>query len=265
MSSLAGKIALVTGGSSGVGHAAARVYARAGAVVVIAARGEERGKSAAAGLCAEGGDATFVRADVGILEDVEGLFDHIRALHGRLDVAFNGAAVDKGAFMRTADFSLEEFEEVMRVNVRGLWLCMKHEIRMMLAKVPPGGTIVNASSVNGLGGAREGSLYSASKAAVHALTKSAAQEYAQQGVRVNAVVLGPIKTPMLDRVLDRASGGDQSGREELVRAYTGHVPLGRLGHPEEAAEAIAWLSSDAASFVNGHTMIVDGGMSAGYR
>lgn len=265
MISLDGRVALVTGGSSGIGRAAGRAYARAGASVVLAARGKERGEAAAGAIRDEGGDAVFVPADMGEPEEVERLFARIGERYGQLDVAFNCAALDKGAFMRTAEFALEEFDEVMGVNVRGLWLCMKHELRMMLSKVPPGGAIVNASSVNALGGAREGALYSASKAAVQALTKSAAQEYAQQGVRVNAIVLGPFKTPMLDRVFERTAKGNETVRRDLTRAYASHIPMGRLGHPDEAAEAIAWLSSDAASFVNGHTMIVDGGMSAPYR
>ena len=185
--------------------------------------------------------------------------------YGRLDHAFNNAAVAKGAFALTADFDEDEFDEVMRTNLKGVWLCMKHEIRQMLAQDPPGGALVNTSSVNGLGGSPQGALYSASKAGVLALTKSAAQEYAQQGIRVNALVPGAIRTPMLEGVFARAAGDDPEKTLAVEAQYTRMVPLGRIGNPDEAAEAAVWLCSDAASYVTGHSMIVDGGWTAPMR
>lgn len=170
----------------------------------------------------EGGEAHFVQADVSRADDVEQLVAHTVLRYGRLDAAFNNAATEDGAFALTADFTEEQFERSISVNLKSVWLCMKQEIRQMLAQEGAGGAIVNTSSVNGLGGASGGSLYSAAKAGVLALTKSAAQEYAARGIRV-------------------------------------------IGQPEEAAAAVVWLCSDAASYVTGHSMIVDGGMTASTR
>jgi NAD(P)-dependent dehydrogenase (short-subunit alcohol dehydrogenase family) len=142
---------------------------------------------------------------------------------------------------------------------------MKEEIRQMLAQDPPGGAIVNTPSVNGLGGVPQASLYAAAKAGVLAFTKSAALEYARQGIRVNALVAGGFQTPMLDSVFDRVTGGDAEARKAIVKQYEGLIALGRIGRPEEAAEAVLWLCSDAASYVTGHSMIVDGGWTAATR
>lgn len=135
----------------------------------------------------------------------------------------------------------------------------------MLAQDPPGGAIVNTSSVNGLGGTPQGAVYSAAKAGILGLTKSAALEYSKQGIRVNALVAGPFRTPMLDSVIDRVSGGDATARETIEKQWVGMLAMGRIGNPEEAAEAVVWLCSQGASFVTGHSMIVDGGMTAAMR
>ena len=265
MQNFEGKVALVTGGSSGIGRAAARLFAARGVQVVIAARGIERGEEAAHEIVEAGGEAVFVRADVSRTADVENLVAQTVDVYGRLDYGFNNAAVAKGAFALTADFDEDEYDEVMGVNLKGVWLCMKHEIRRMLAQDPSGGAIVNTSSVNGLGGSAQGALYSASKAGVLALTKSAAQEYAQLGIRVNALVAGAFRTPMLEGVFQKASGGDPAKAAAVEAQYSGMVPLRRIGKPEEAAEAALWLCSDAASYVTGHSMIVDGGWTAPTR
>ena len=262
MKSLKGRIAIVTGGSSGIGHAAAAAFAAAGAKVVLAARGAERGEAAATAIRERGGDATFVQADMASSADIEALVARTVELHGRVDCCCNNAANEDGAGRLTADFDEEAFDRTIAVNLKGVWLCMKHQIRQMLAQDPPGGAIVNVSSVNGLGGAAGGAPYSATKAGVLALTKSAAQEYAKQGIRVNAFVAGAYHTPMLDRVMEMASGGTPEGRAAVEAAYLGYIPLGRIGRPEEAAAAITWLCSDEASYVTGHSMIADGGMTA---
>ena len=262
---LSGKVALVTGGSSGIGRATAHAFADAGARVVLAARGEEQGEAVAREIRERGGDARFVRADIGSARDIEALFDSTLAAYGRLDCACNNAATEAGAFALTADFDEAAFDRTMAVNLKGVWLCMRHELRQMLAQSPAGGAIVNVSSVNGLGGAATGSLYSASKAGVLALTKSAAQEYAPQGIRVNALVAGAFRTPMLERVFERAAGGDPAKVEGVEERYKSYIPLARLGRPDEAAAAVVWLCSDAASYVTGHSMIVDGGMTAPMR
>jgi NAD(P)-dependent dehydrogenase (short-subunit alcohol dehydrogenase family) len=264
--SLTGKVALVTGGSSGIGRATALAFAAAGARVVLAARGREKGEAVAREIRDAGGEALFVPADMGSARDIEGLVADAVSAYGRLDCACNNAATEDGTFALTADFDEAAFDRTMAVNLKGVWLCMREELRRMLAQSPAGGAIVNVSSVNGLGGAATGALYSASKAGVLALTKSAAQEYARAGVRVNALVAGAFRTPMLERVFERAAGGsDPEAVRGVEGMYTGLIPLARLGRPEEAAAAIVWLCSDAASYVTGHSMIVDGGLTSPMR
>lgn len=257
-----GKVALVTGGSSGIGRATALAFAREGAAVVIGARREHAGEGVVAEIAAAGGRATFVQTDVGRIDEVERLILKTVEEHGRIDCAFNNAASDEGAFKPAADFDIEEFDRVMAVNLRGVWLCMKHEIKQMLRQEPEGGAIVNMSSVNGLGGAPQGALYSATKAGVLALTKSAAQDYATSGIRINAIAAGFFQTPMLERVLDRASGGDPEAAKAVWSQVEQMVPQKRVGRPEEVAEAVLWLCSERASYVTGHSMIVDGGLTS---
>jgi NAD(P)-dependent dehydrogenase (short-subunit alcohol dehydrogenase family) len=265
MSSMRDRVVLVTGGSSGIGAAAARSLAAAGARVMIAARGAERGEALARELREAGGDVRFLQADQARPEDVERMVAGTVAAFGRLDAALNNAATTDGAFQLTADFTPEEFDRAIGANLRGVWLCLKHEIRQMLAQDPPGGAIVNTSSVNGLGGAAGGALYSAAKAGVLALTKSAAQEYATRGIRVNALVAGGFLTPMLEGVFQRLGGDSEEGRAAVRAQYEGLVAMRRLGRPEEAAAAAVWLCTDEASYVTGHSMIVDGGMTAATR
>jgi NAD(P)-dependent dehydrogenase (short-subunit alcohol dehydrogenase family) len=265
MERLQDKVALVTGGSSGIGRAAALAFARAGARVLFTARGSERGYQVLREIHAAGGIATFVRADVSDNEQVHALIEKTVKEYGRLDCAFNNAASIEEPFEMTADFSEEQFDRSITLNLKSIWLCMRQEIRQMLSQTPPGGAIVNTSSVNGLGGAPQASLYAAAKAAVLALTKSAALEYAGRGIRINALVAGAFKTPMLEGVFDRVSGGNSEARQAIVSKYEERVALGRIGLPEEAAEAALWLCSEAASYVTGHSMIVDGGLTASVR
>lgn len=264
MSKFQDKVVLITGGSSGIGEATAYAFASEKAKVVLAARHKERGEKVANEIRKAGGDAVFIRADVSRTEDVKALVNKAVRLYGRLDCAFNNAATERGTFTPIADFSEKEFDMVIRTNLKGVWLSMKYEIRQML-KQSSGGVIVNTSSINGLGGGAQAALYSATKSAVIALTKSAAQDYAQQGIRVNALVAGAFRTPMLERVLDRAFGSDSGDREAGESEYTKLIPLGRIGDAREAAEAVVWLCSDAASYVTGHSMIVDGGLTASLR
>lgn len=264
MAQLGGKVALITGGNSGIGRAAALAFAREGAKVVLAARGVERGEETAHEINVAGGEALFVRADVSRTEEVEALVARAAGAYGRLDCAFNNAATE-GVLKATADFDEDEFDDIVGVNLKGVWLCMKHQIRQMLGQQPPGGAIVNTSSVNGLGGVAHGALYAATKAGVLALTKSAAQEYGPRGIRVNALVAGGFRTPMLERVFERSSGGDPEVAAAVEGQISEMVPLKRIGRPEEAAEAAVWLCSEAASYVTGHSMIVDGGLTAWAR
>ncbi len=255
-----GRVALITGGSSGIGRAATLAFARRGARVVVAARGEERGRAVVREVEEAGGKALFVATDVSRATDVERLLRETVDRFGRLDAAVNNAAADTGVFHTTVEFDEEEFDRTIAVNLKGVWLCMKHEIRQILGQEPTGGALVNVSSVNGLGAAARGSIYSASKAGVLALTKAAALEYAQAGVRVNALVPGAIDTPMLRGIFDHM-GGERAARQQ----YELRIPVARIGRPEEAADAIVWLCSEAASYVTGHSFIVDGGMTAPYR
>lgn len=265
MEKLQGKVALVTGGSSGIGRAAALAFVREGAKVVLAARGEERGAEVAQEIKKAGGDAVFVKADMAKASDIEALVGRAIELYGRLDIAFNNAATPGENLRPLADFTEEEFDHIVGVNLKAVWLCMKYEIQQMLRQETPGGAIVNTSSINGLGGAMHAALYSATKSGVLALTKCAAQDYGQQGIRVNALVAGAFRTPMLEGVFERVSGGDSEAREAIESQYSHLVALKRIGRPEEAAEAAVWLCSEAASYVTGHSMIVDGGLTAPLR
>jgi NAD(P)-dependent dehydrogenase (short-subunit alcohol dehydrogenase family) len=256
-----GKVALVTGASSGIGRATALAFAREGASVVIASRGRERGMAALEEVRALGGEAEFVQADVAQARDVEELVAGTIARFGRLDVAVNNAgAIEVGVFRPLTEFDDSEFDQHIAANLKSVWLCMKHEVKQML--VQGGGAIVNTSSVTGLGGAPQSAFYAAAKAAVVALTKSAALECAARNIRINALVPGAFDTPMLDTVFERMSPEDPAAAEAM---YTKRIPLRRIGRPEEAADAVLWLCSDQASYVTGHSLIVDGGLTAAFR
>ena len=260
----AGKVALITGGTAGIGRAAAELFAQAGAHVAIAARRPDRGKQTEQELRAAGGSAFYVQTDVSDQKQVEACVGATVERFGRLDYAFNNAAAIS-KLGRTADFTEEDFDVEVRANLKSIWLCMKAELEQMEKQALPGSAIVNTSSVNGLGGARGGALYSMSKAGVLALTKSAAQEYASAGIRINALVAGGFDTEMLRTAVAQMVGEDQVKIEAAMNSYAGLVPLGRVGRPEEAAQAALWLCSEAASYVTGQSMIVDGGLTAWAR
>jgi NAD(P)-dependent dehydrogenase (short-subunit alcohol dehydrogenase family) len=248
MSVLEGKAALVTGGGSGLGRASAIALARAGATVTVADVDEQGGKETAALVLAEtGGDADFVRADVTQADEVAAMVDKAVARWGRLDCALNNAGTT-GASAPTADYALDDWNRAIALNLTGVFLCLKYELPAMLER---GGAIVNMASGAGLVGFPGLPAYVASKHGVVGLTRAAALEYASQGVRVNAICPGSTRTPMLE--------GFMGGDEQVERMMTRAVPLGRLGRPEEIADAVVWLCSDAASFVVGHALAVDGG------
>lgn len=259
------RVYIVTGGSSGIGRAVALQLASEGAQVAVAARGEDRGQEVVREIQEEGGRAVFLKTDVGSSQQIRRLVESTVETFGRLDGAVNSAGSAASASKTTADLSEEEFDAALQVNLKGAWLGMKHQIRQMLEQDPPGGAIVNVSSVNGLGGARLGSAYSAAKAGVIALTKSAAQEYIQQGIRINALVPGAFETPMLQGSMDNLANAVGASRGDIQRQFLGMVPAGRIGQPEEAARAILFLLSDDASYVTGASFIVDGGLTAAMR
>jgi NAD(P)-dependent dehydrogenase (short-subunit alcohol dehydrogenase family) len=262
---LKGKVVIITGGSSGIGRGAAQVFAREGAKVIIAARNAQRGEQTAREIRESGAEILFVPTDVAKSKDVENLVRTTVDRYGRLDCAVNNAAAYAGAFSLTADFTEEEFDHTMAVDLKGVWLGMKFQIQQMLAQSPPGGAIVNTSSVNGLGGTPMGSLYSAAKAGILGLTKSAAYEYGAKGIRINALVAGAFDTPMLNNAIDKSTGGNPEARQKALANFNSMTAAGRIGNPLEAGEVIAWLCSDAASYVTAHSMIADGGLSARFR
>jgi len=245
-----GKVALVTGGGTGIGRATAIAFAREGAKVVIGNRNGEAGEAVVQAIKDSGGDASFLKTDVSSEDDVKALIEHAVATYGRLDVAFNNAGIG-GSAGPLADQTTENYDKVMGINVKGVWLSMKYEIPAMLKT--GGGAIVNNSSVGGLVGFAGVSIYSASKHAVMGLTKSAALEYSKHGVRVNAVNPAVIRTPMAE--------GLARGRRIQTDDFAKMHPIGRIGEPEEVAEAVLWLCSDKASFVTGTATCVDGGFT----
>ncbi len=249
--SLQNKVVLVTGGASGIGRVTALALAQAGAKVAIADVNAAAGESTAQLLRERGSDALFVPTDVGDAAAVQALIYTIVAAYGRLDCAFNNAGIE-GLPTRTADANEDDFDQIMRVNVKGVWLCMKYELQQMVAQ--GGGVIVNTASVAGLVGAHSLPIYSASKHAVVGLTKSAAVEYARKGVRVNAVCPTVIRTPMVERGL--------AALPQFMDVVKQSIPMRRIGEPEEVAAAVLWLCSDASRFVTGATLTIDGGFTA---
>ena len=245
------KVALVTGGSSGIGRATALAFARRGAKVVIADVQAEDGEATARQIEHDGGEALFVQTDVSQPAQVESLIETIVDSYGRLDFACNNAGIE-GEAAPTADCTEENWDRVLSINLKGVWLCLKHEIRQMLKQ--GGGAIVNMSSVAGLVGSENVPAYAASKHGIVGLTRTAALEYADDGIRVNAICPGVIHTAMIERF----TGGDKEVQENLAEGQ----PLGRMGKPKEIADAVTWLCSDSASFVTGHAMAVDGGFVA---
>lgn len=250
MSTFQNKVALVTGGTSGIGRATALAFAKAGAKVAIAGRRETEGAAVVAEIQAAGGEALFIRADVAVESEVRQLVERTVAAYGRLDVAFNNAGIEWAGPLANA--SEADYRRIFDINVWGVVTSLKYEIPAMLAS--GGGAIVNTSSVAGHIGMAGVSLYVGSKHAVEGVTKSVALEFARQGIRVNAVAPAAIETDMVDRFV---------GKEGDQRNYlAGLHPIGRMGVAREIADAVLFLCSDAASFITGESVKVDGGFTA---
>lgn len=249
---LEGKIALVTGAGAGIGFATARAFAQAGAAVALADIDEEAVGRAAEKLLAAGHKALAICCNVAEKSAVAAMVGQTVSTFGRLDAAFNNASVNcEGAdLLETSD---DEFDRIVSVNLRGVWNCMKAEIRQM--KTQGSGAIVNCSSIGGMVGSKGRSAYSASKHGVIGLTRSAALDYATQGIRINAVCPGIINTPM-------ATAVTRNNDPDIVKAMIAREPIGRFGEPDEIASAVVWLCTPAASFMIGHAMAVDGGVLA---
>jgi NAD(P)-dependent dehydrogenase (short-subunit alcohol dehydrogenase family) len=250
--SLEGKVALVTGGTSGIGRDTAILFAKAGAKVMVAGRREAEGQETVELVRAAGGDGLFVRADVSKASEVEALIKNTAERFGRLDAAFNNAGIE-GVWAPIIRQTEEDWDRTIDINLKGVWLCLKYEIRQML-KQGGGGAIVNMASIIGLIGSAGVAAYSASKHGVIGLTKTAALENAKSGIRINAVCPGFIETPMADRIF-RAP----AARKYFLSCH----PIGRFGKPTEIAEAVVWMCSDRASFMTGQSLVLDGGFLAG--
>ena len=243
------KVAIVTGGSSGIGRATAVALAKQGAKVTIAARRSKEGEETVRLIKEAGSDGIFVKTDVANENDVRSLVEKTVKQYNRLDYAFNNAGIEE---MTTplVDQTSEVFDQIMNVNVKGVWLSMKYEIPEMIKS--GSGAIVNNSSVAGIMGFPQMAIYIASKHAVLGLTKSAALEYAKSGIRINAIAPGGVETEMADRVNENTP--------QWLETLTSMHPIGRIADPEEIATAVVWLLSEKASFVLGHTLLVDGGV-----
>ncbi|MBZ0188636.1 MAG: SDR family oxidoreductase [Candidatus Obscuribacterales bacterium] len=245
------KVALVTGAASGIGRATALAFAKEGASLALADLDEKKGNETKSQVESLGAKAIFVKTDIACASQVQALIDKTIEKFGRLDCAHNNAGVE-GQRVPSAELSEADFDRVINTNLKGTWLCMKYEIKKMLEQ--GSGSIVNTASIAacvGLGGL---AAYTASKHGIVGLTKAAALEYAKKNIRINAVCPGPIKTPMIENVLKMAP--------QLEEAILALEPMGRMGEPEEVATAILFLSSQEASFVTGHALVIDGGWIA---
>jgi NAD(P)-dependent dehydrogenase (short-subunit alcohol dehydrogenase family) len=245
-----GKVAFVTGAANGIGRATALAFAREGANVVVADISEQGNQETARMIEELGGRALAVRCDVTRAEDVKAALDKTIETFGRLDFAFNNAGVEQ-KIAATVELDEADWDRIVNINLRSVFLCLKHEIPLMLKQ--GSGAIVNTSSGAGVKGFKGQAAYVAAKHGVVGLTKAVALDYASQNIRINAVCPGIIETPMMDRF----SGGTPEGRERVIS----QEPIGRMGQPEEIANAVVWLCSDASSFAVGHALVVDGGQT----
>ncbi|MBE9003931.1 SDR family oxidoreductase [Fortiea sp. LEGE XX443] len=246
-----GKVAFITGAASGIGRVTALAFAREGAAVVVADVSEQGNQETAHLIEELGGQAIAVRCDVTRSEDVKAALAKTVEAFGRLDFAFNNAGIEPRKPAPTAEYEEEEWNRIVDINLRGVFLCMKHEIPLILKQ--GGGAIVNTSSGAGVIGIKGSPAYTAAKHGVIGLTRSAALDYAAQNIRINVVCPGYIDTPMMGRF----TGGTDEGRAKVIA----QEPVGRMGKPEEIAAAVVWLCSDAAGFVIGHAMVIDGGQT----
>lgn len=255
---LSGKKVLITGGTSGIGKATARIFLKHRAEVIITSRSEQKGDGAISDLSKMPGKVSYIQADI----SQPGAISHLFSQIDDLDIAVNNAGMTGGVGKTIVEVTEEEYDLTMNTNLKGLWICMKNELLLMERKAS--GSIVNVSSINGLGGVPNGSIYAATKAGVLALTKSAALEYARLGIKINAVVPGAINTAMLAEAISKQSGPETEESKKLKKTYTSHIPKARLGNVEEVAEAILWLGTSAPEYMVGHSLVVDGGLSTPY-
>jgi NAD(P)-dependent dehydrogenase (short-subunit alcohol dehydrogenase family) len=253
MINMKNKVVLITGGATGIGFAAARMYLAQGAKVVIAGRNVTTGNDALSSLQKISKEVDFFAADVSDPNSVQALISHTVNHFGRLDIAFNNAGID-GTFASITDIEDDVMNDVIDINLKGVWLCCKYQIKQFKAQ-QTGGAIVNTSSWLAKGAFAGSSIYSASKAALDGMTRALAVESGSEGIRINNVNPGYIKTPMLSRFFDPES--------EEAQPFKAHAPMQRFGESDDIAKSVLWLSSDAASFITGETLLIDGGISIG--
>ena len=254
--SFQGKVALITGAGSGIGRATALAFGAAGAAVVVSDVNETGGQETVALVQQAGGQARFIGADVSRPDEVEALVEETARYFGRLDIAVHNAGIS-GAWARTPDYPLDDWARVLAVNLSGVFYCMQQELRCMLAQggaEQGGGAIVNVASIAGQRALANSPAYTASKHGVIGLTRTAAQEYARQNIRVNAVCPVFTRTPLFQGMIE--------GNDRLAERLVQNIPARRFGEPEEIAAAILWLCSDAAGFVTGQALNIDGGLTA---
>ncbi len=252
MAECEGKVALVTGGTSGIGRETAVLFAKKGARIVVAGRREIEGKETVELIHKAGGQGIFIQTDVSQASDVKAVVEKTVAAFGGLDYAFNNAGIE-GNWIPIVEQSEADWDRTIDINLKGTWLCLKYELQQML-KQGRGGAIVNNASISGFIGSYGSTAYAASKHGVLGLTKGAALEVARNKIRVNAVCPAAIETPMADRLF-----GEPGVRKKVLGFY----PLGRFGEPFEVAEAVVWMCSSAAGFMTGQSLVLDGGFLAG--
>lgn len=253
MINIKNKVALITGGSTGIGYATAKLFLESGAKVVIAGRNDKAGQNALLSLREISEHVEFISADVAQPKSVKALVSKTVKLFGKLDIAFNNAGID-GTFASITDIDDEDMDEVIDINLKGVWLCCKYQVQQFRAQ-QSGGAIVNTSSWLAKGAFSGSSVYSASKAALDGMTRALAVELGPEAIRVNNVNPGYIKTPMLSRFFDPES--------EEAQPYKNHAPIQRFGEAEDIAKSVVWLSSEGASFISGETLLIDGALSIG--
>jgi NAD(P)-dependent dehydrogenase (short-subunit alcohol dehydrogenase family) len=246
------QVVLITGASSGIGEDSARAFAEEGAHVFLVARRTEKGETVAQSIRDAGGSATFFKADMGNRKEIEAMVNACIATYGRLDVAFNNAGIEGDFFVETHKHSEEAWDDLLAINLTGVWYCMRHQIPHMLKQGK--GAIVNMASMAGVKGFAGSSGYAASKFGVVGITKAAALEYATQGVRVNCVCPAVIRSEMAEKIFLQT--------EESAAGTAASHPMGRIGEPREVSNAVMWLASDEASFITGEALQIDGGLGA---
>ena len=254
------KLILISGGTSGIGLAATQLFLSKGYTVIIASRSQEKFE---ANLDHFSGNLRFIKTDFNDMDSVRNLYSTIQNEFSSIDIAVNNVGL---AIMKSiVDFEEEDFDASINVNLKSLWLSLKHQIPLMIKDKENEKHIINISSINGLGGAEYISLYSAAKAGVISLTKSAALEYSQSNISINTIVPGPFETPMLNEALLGQADGNQKQKDAIAEQYKQVIPKGRFGDPVEIAEAILWLTQGKSKFLSGHSLIIDGGLSSRFR